>query len=251
MQAPVGVRAVKVAVGRDHLRLEPDAEFNAERVYTAHQLAKSALELILIDIPVSERGLAVIHNKHFDTEIGGILCDGDKLVCIEVEISRLPVVYDDRAFFGLPFAAAEIVAVQLMICTAHPAHAVIGIHHNDLRRLETFARLELPRKVHRIDAHKHAGGTHTVYLDLSRKVAGIHERKSEDLSAFLGIAVTRKSDEGIVIMARRTTAGMYPLKSEIKVARDESALLRPTTLKMEHIKIHFGEIDRSRMHTLN
>ena len=44
---------------------------------------------------------------------------------------------------------------------------------------------------------------------------------------------------------------MYPLKPEFKVTGNERALLCPSALEMEHIKIHFGKIDRCRMHALD
>ena len=138
-----------------------------------------------------------------------------------------------------------------MVRTAHSADAVIGVYHNDLRCLKALARLKLPRKINRIDAHEHARRTHAIDLDLSRKITGIHKRESKDLAALLGIAVPRQSDKGIVVVTRRAAAGMYPLEPEFKVAGNERAFLCPPALEMEHIKIHFGKIDRRRVHALD
>ena len=55
LNCPVGMSLVKVAVGRDHFRLEPDSELHSELVYLVNEIFKTALDLVFIYEPVSER----------------------------------------------------------------------------------------------------------------------------------------------------------------------------------------------------
>ena len=68
------MRTVKLAVGRNHFRLVPDAEFQSHSVNAVNK--PSEVELFLVNKPVAETvGViislaepAVIHNEHFNTE---------------------------------------------------------------------------------------------------------------------------------------------------------------------------------------
>ena len=73
MDAPVGMSAVQIGVGGYHFRLIPDTELQSESMNTVHKHAESALELVFVYVPVSERASvvvsytepAVVHNEHF------------------------------------------------------------------------------------------------------------------------------------------------------------------------------------------
>ena len=54
MYAPVGVRLVQLAVRRDHLRLEPDAEFQPQLVHLVHQVFQTTLYFVLVHEPVAQ-----------------------------------------------------------------------------------------------------------------------------------------------------------------------------------------------------
>ena len=55
-QAPVGMRAVEVAVGRDHLGFDPQAKINTHAVDPVDKRAKTAGEDVRRDIPVAKAG---------------------------------------------------------------------------------------------------------------------------------------------------------------------------------------------------
>ncbi len=77
LDSPFGVLSVKLAVGRDHLRLEPDAEFHTQFVYLVNKVFQTAFKLLFVYKPVAERAVvrvsvsepAVVHNKHFNAKL--------------------------------------------------------------------------------------------------------------------------------------------------------------------------------------
>ncbi len=131
--APVGMSAVQVGIGRYHLRLVPDTELQSESVHTVYEHAETALELVLIYIPVAEGTSvvvahaepSVIHYEHFDAQLLRTLCEGYKLVGVEIEECRFPAVYEQRTFFGFPLAADKIVSVQTVECACHAAETLV------------------------------------------------------------------------------------------------------------------------------
>ena len=74
MVYPIGVRAVKVAVGVDHFRLYPKPEIHALRVDVLNQFVKPVREFFFVHIPIAQSrkvvvSLAeptVVHNKKFN-----------------------------------------------------------------------------------------------------------------------------------------------------------------------------------------
>ena len=74
MNAPIGVGAEKIRIGRDHFRLIPDPELQAYVVYTPDQISETAFQFFLVDIPIAERtGVivpvaepTVVHHEHFN-----------------------------------------------------------------------------------------------------------------------------------------------------------------------------------------
>ena len=93
-----------------------------------------------------------------------------------------------------------------------------------------------------IETHQHTRGAHAVHLNLSGEAGGVDEREAVDLTGLLGVAVTRESDEGIVVVRGGAALAVDALRAELQMALDEGALLGPAALQMEHFEIHRVEI---------
>lgn len=131
VEAPVGVLFVELAFPRDHFRLEPEAEFEAERVDLLHQGAEAALEFGFVDEPVAEAGVvvvafaepAVVEHEHFDAESCGVSGDGEQFLFVEIEIGGFPVVDENRALAVLPVAPDQVIVEEIVEGAAHFADA--------------------------------------------------------------------------------------------------------------------------------
>ena len=95
---PVRVRAVKVAIRIDHLRLHPDAELHPQLVDLIHQRSQSARQLGGVYGPVAEPGSivvarpkpAVVDDEQLDPQLGRPSRERELLLCAHVEAGRLP-----------------------------------------------------------------------------------------------------------------------------------------------------------------
>ncbi len=68
---------------------------------------------------------AVIHNKHLDTKLGSLLCNGNQFIGIKLKIRSLPVIDQNRTLLVLPLAANQVIAVQVMEGTGHLAKTFV------------------------------------------------------------------------------------------------------------------------------
>src|SRR5580704_16219864 len=97
--------AVKVAVGVDHLRLDPQAEVHAKRVNFVDQGFEAVGKLLRIYEPIAKAGMvvfslsepAIIHDKAFDTKACRFFGEDFLSSLIDVESGCLPRVVDDGA----------------------------------------------------------------------------------------------------------------------------------------------------------
>ena len=105
--APVGVGAVKVAIGVNHFRLNPNTELHTRRLNLVNKNGKAIGELFGICEPIAKAGSVmvtgaeptVVHNKHIHAVFYAFVCKVDKLLLVNIEIAGLPSVKNNRAFF--------------------------------------------------------------------------------------------------------------------------------------------------------
>src|SRR5438270_2848507 len=97
--------AVKITVGVDHLRLDPQAEVHAQRVYLIDEWLKAIRKFLRIDVPITQAGMvvlafaepAIIHDEAFDSQACGFFGKSLLSSLIHIESGCLPRVVDDRA----------------------------------------------------------------------------------------------------------------------------------------------------------
>ena len=206
MQCPVGMCAVEIAVGRNHFRFEPKTELHSQSVNPFYQSGKSALQLVLVDVPVAKRAViavalaepTVVQNQHFNTQSGSFLCKGVNLLFVKVEVGRFPVVDQNRAALGFPLAAHKMVGVQPVVGAAHVAEAMRRKHRDCLGRFKDFARSKMPAEAFGMNAHENAPAAVGVHFRRSEKVARVDQAEPADRAAFFGCGLLAKREEGVV-----------------------------------------------------
>ena len=209
LHSPVGVRAEEVGVLRHHLGLEPDAEFHAEVIDLPHELRQAALDLLLIDEPVAEAGIvvvalsepAVVHDDHLDAHVFGGFRYFDQFLVVEVKKCRFPGVDQDGAP-DVPhkFAPVEISAEEIVEVVAHPGDSLVGVGHEDGRRVEGLARLDGVAEEAVVDAHHEARLVVLVELGLSEEASRVHQREAVAGAKILISRVFDERDEGVLLV---------------------------------------------------
>lgn len=107
MQTPIGVLFVQLAFRGYHFRFHPKPEFQTEIVHPFGQACQAVGQLSPVFLPIPEgSGVivpfpepAVIQDEQFDPEFGCGFGDFHEFFFIEVEISGLPIVHQNRPFF--------------------------------------------------------------------------------------------------------------------------------------------------------
>ena len=135
VQDPVRVRAIGLAVLVDHLELDPEAEFHAERVDALREARDAVRQAVGIRPPVAEaarlaaaRGEpAIVEDEELDADIVRRLGDAHELLLIEIEVRGLPIVDEDGAHLVAPDTARQARAVELVEVLAHAVEAVVRL----------------------------------------------------------------------------------------------------------------------------
>ena len=116
IHGPVRMIPVQAAVHIDHLRFHPETELKPQGRDLVRQTLQTVGKLLRIDLPVPQ-GLciilpvtepSVIHNEELDPHLLPSLCKGKELLFIDLEISSLPAVQQDRPRPVLPFSPDDM-----------------------------------------------------------------------------------------------------------------------------------------------
>ena len=103
-QRVIRMLPVKVAVFRNHFRLDPDAERKAHCMYLFGKYRKRHAELLLVDVPVAETAViivsfsepAVIDDQKIDAQIFCLFREIQYLLPVKIEIAGFPAVKKNR-----------------------------------------------------------------------------------------------------------------------------------------------------------
>ena len=250
------MRLVKLGIGGDHLRLEPDAELHAESVHLVDQRLESALQLLLIYEPVAQRAVvripvpepAVVHDQHLYAQLRGFLGDLYQIFGGEVEVCSLPVVDEDRAALVLVFAADKVVSVEVVEGAAHLTKTAVGIDHDGFGGGELLARLQRPLEVGGVYAHEHAGLFVLSYLSLGDKVARVNQIEAVHLAHILVGVMAADGYEGVVLVAGFTAHGVDELLAVVQAAAFGGAFAGPGAVQSYHIELLVVQLHNGGVH---
>ncbi len=121
--------AIEIAVGVDHLRLDPDAEVHAEGMHLVDEGLEAVGKFLRVDIPVAESSVvvfaltepAVVHDEALGADGGGHLSEGHLSRLIDVHLGCFPGVVKDRADLGVrPCGAILASSKRCMMREASP-----------------------------------------------------------------------------------------------------------------------------------
>ena len=247
---PVGMGAVQIAVGADHLRLVPDAELDSQVVHPLNQVGEPAFQLLLVDPPVAQGPLvvvavakpAVVHHQHVDAQLFGALGELHQLVVVKVEVGGLPAVDEQGALLFGPLAAAQVVQVEVVEGAAHAAQAGVGVDQHSLGRLEALAGLQAPAEVRGVDAQQRPGAALGVHFNVNGEVAAVDQVHAPGLALLLGGGVAAQGHKGVVVGARHAPLGLDALQAVLQGVAHGGVLLVPLAVDVDHVQIHGGQL---------
>ena len=170
---------------------------------------------------------AVIQHEHLYAQPGGLLCDRDYLLGVEVEVGSLPVVDKYGSALVLILAADKVLTVEVMEGARHFAYALIGVYHYYLGGGESFARFKEPFKIKGIYAHDETCLFVLCDFCLSEEVARINEVETEDLSHILVCIMCAQCNEWVVLVGGFAAAGIYALLAVVEGCAFNMALPCP------------------------
>ena len=133
------MRTIKVTIGIDHFRLDPNSEFDTRFLYTVDKIGKSIRETVGVSIPVTETCSimetlskpAVIHYNHIHTVLYSFVTKIDEDIFVNVEVASFPSVKYNRALLER-VTRNDSIANKLMHITRHSAEAIGRIGHDCL-----------------------------------------------------------------------------------------------------------------------
>ena len=194
---PIGMGAVEIAIGVDHLGFDPEAELHLERVHGIDQALQTLREFLRVDGPIAESGVvvvafakpAIVHHEEFHAEFGGLF--GERLLAgfVHGEGGGFPGVVEHGAQARSGAAGQNLLAGEAVQHARGRAEAIGGEAAVEGRRVERFAGLQRIGEIEIVEA---AGDAHLAIrrlLDGHLPVAAPAQRAEPDRAVFFaGIA---------------------------------------------------------------
>ena len=243
MQAPVGMRAVQVAVRRDHFRLKPQTEHHPKVIHVLYKLLQPVRQLAPVNHPVSQRAVvqiampepAVVQYKELNA---GFCCsagDVHDLFMVEIEIRGLPVVDQDGTLPVAPGSAAKALAIQGMICLTHAVEAGITPHADGLRRLQRFTGRQMPLQRARIQSCHHTCRVIGVFIDCNLEITAINEVNTQAFPRKLGCIRHSQCGKGVMLVAGRAARRGDRSRQSGRCNAFRLSFLCPRPFQVQHV----------------
>ena len=125
---------------------------------------------------------------------------------------------------------------------AHGVHALVGVDHDGLRRLEGLAGGQLPVKAEGVDSQGDPGGVPGVHLHLGEEIAGINQGQADDLAGVLAGSRTAEHDKGVVIVGGVAPGGLHRLDALFQSADLHPSLPGPGPGEVDHLIVAVRQI---------
>ena len=249
---PVGMRLEKVAAGVHHLRLDPEAEVDAQGVHAFGESRQAAGQLALVDEPVAERrGVvvappepAVIEHEELDAEVARGRRERDEPVLADVEVRRLPAVEEDRSRAVAPRPTGEAFAEQAVECVGQAAEALVGPRQDRLGRLEGLAWLEPPAERPRVDPEAQPRRAERIDLGLGEEVARVDERQPDGLTGGLLGRGAAQHEDRVLLMARCAPLAASRAQARLESRLVEAELAAPGAGVLDEGPVGIGQVER-------
>ncbi len=246
LEHPIGVGAVEVAVGADHLRFDPQSELHAETADVGDQRGESLRMRVRRHPPVAERcGVVaatgeptVVEHEPLGSDPGGAVGELPQPVGVVIEVHRLPRVHEHRAGPRWVRRQGADVAVIGPARVGEPRRGV-GAEHG--RRRVGVTRLEDDLARPEQLAGSRDAATVGQSLDAQVGVAAPREMEPPDLAVLLAEPVHTGPGEGRVFVR----AASRPVLHVDRAAHERLAvgvqLAAPTTVERDDVDGVRGE----------
>ena len=135
VEDPVGVSAVEVGVGVDHLGFDPEAEVHVEGVDLVDERLQAVGKFCLVDVPVAETEVvggalaepAVVHDEALDTDAGGLFGEGGLARIVDGHLGGFPRVIDDGAELRRGLLREDVGDLEAVEDARGFAHSMAGV----------------------------------------------------------------------------------------------------------------------------
>ncbi len=208
------MRPVQFAVLRNHFRLNPETEFDANVIYSPNQLAERTSQFFFIHIPVSETAVivvpfskpAVIHYDHINAKFRSASGQFQNGLSIETKISGFPTVKQYRSRLSAVFSSAQMLSDAAVISLGQFRQAVSRISMNRLRNDQLFSLCKRIMEILAMQPHNGSCLVILVFLGLEQKIPAVYEYHSVAASEVLGRSFFRQNNCRIILMTGRSPA---------------------------------------------
>ena len=209
VSAQSGVGAVQPGVLVDHFRLDPQAEFHAQRIDLPNQRVQSAGQFFAVHGPVAQTLIvvipgaepAIVQHHHLHAESGRLFSDLYDLFGVEIKIGGLPVVDQHRAAFVLPWAAADVAPQKAVVLLGKRGQTLCRKGEDHLRGIKGLARLQIPRKAFLLNAAHYPDKPGLRAFHVHLVAAGIDHHHPVASTAGLRCILLAEDQEGIIVVA--------------------------------------------------
>ena len=182
---------VELALGVDHLRLNPETEPDALLLSLLGETTDAVGEFVFGLIPVAETlsvavtGIlvaepSVVEQEHVDAEFLSFADEAHELVLVKVEICSLPVVEEGHT--GFVAVVDLIFACPVVEVAARFSGTFVAEREDELRGGERFAALERVGRKVGVDAGNHTELAEVVDLESESEVSRPSEGAGEDFA---------------------------------------------------------------------
>src|ERR1051326_962539 len=159
---PVRVSAIQIAVGVDHLGLDPQSKIHAEVVHVIDQGREAVRKLLRVDEPIAQSGAivvslaepAVVHDEKLDAELCSFIGELFLPRLVHGESRGLPRVIKDRPDTGLETMRRYFGALETVQETRSSAESVLRKAGVKSRCLKRFTGLQRIHEIKRIEADR-------------------------------------------------------------------------------------------------
>ena len=233
--------AIEVAVLRDHLRLEPDAEPHSHPLDLFHQIMQTAGKLGLIDKPVSQSGTvvvplaepAVIQHQHIYAKTCRLFCNVQDLFGVKAKIGRLPVVYQHRTLCQLILSTADMFPDCLVEVVGQGLQSGVTVGQHDFRRGECLSGFQFPAEQIGVNAHYHTHLSQLVALQPGLVAAAVNQCSADARSGCFRAVRRAEQHRGILVVAGCATGA-----ADLLDAVEQQAALHLAFHGVSAVKMH-------------
>ena len=249
---PIGMCAVKIAVGVDHFGFKPDTEFHTGIVNVIDNGGKTVREDLGAYRPISKTRFvvsasaepAVVKHEGINARTADGVDDGEQTLGRATEVYCLPAIDDERMGNVGEAFVDEIFSVSIVIFTRHTSDAFIRVCKYDLGCCKRFTCGKLPSEIKIVDTACQTCVALRTDLSLERIRCGVNEVHAKRTACIFCCVFADQRHCGAV--ATRGGCGFFIYANDAvrKRCAFGLALTRPCVFDGEQVVIGADNVER-------